>query len=102
MMLAPAAQAADQSFKVTNNSGADLAKLYVASSEDDEEWDEEDEMLKGKPLKAGASVTIKLHGKKPASHADFAPKIGNKGWLKVDITKAKEVILQPKGKFQVK
>ena len=102
LALASPALAADQTFKVTNNSGADISKLYVASSADDEEWDEEDEVLKGKALKKGASTSIKLHSKKAVSHADFALKVGSKGWFKVDISKAKEVILLPKGKFQVK
>ena len=91
------------SFKLTNNCGAEIPQLFLTRSEEDEQMGEPEDILRGVALAAGTSREVQVRTRRPLKRCDFSLRIGSKAdWFNIDVSHAEEIILLPKGRFQVR
>jgi hypothetical protein len=90
------AQNPDLDFTIVNKTGYDIKALSIGASGTGE-WTKEDEVLKGKPFKNGASYDIKFHPKATAAKWDimvtWADGSGSEEWLNLKLTEIEKVTL---------
>ena len=84
-------------FTLVNKTGYDIKEVSVGPA-GDAEWTKDDEVLKGRTFKDGASLDIKFHPKAKAENWDIkiewtdgSPSVE---WLKMNLTKIEKVTLK--------
>jgi hypothetical protein len=87
----------DLDFTLVNKTGYAIKKVYVgqASTAD---WDENEEILKGRSFPDGATMEVKFHPKATAPiwdlKVDWADGSPSDEWLKLDLTKIEKLTLK--------
>ncbi len=94
--IVSAAQNPDLDFTIVNKTGYDIKALYIGASNTGD-WTNDDEVLKGKPFKNGASLEIEFHPKATATKWDimvaWADGSGNEEWTDLKLTQIEKVTL---------
>jgi hypothetical protein len=93
--IAPA-QNPELDFTIVNKTGYDIKALYIGASGTGD-WTKDDEVLKGKAFKNGASYDIKFSPKAKATKwdimVDWADGSGKEEWLNLKLTEIEKVTL---------
>jgi hypothetical protein len=91
-----AAQNPELDFTLVNKTGYDIKALYIGASGTGD-WTKEDEVLKGRAFKNGASYDIKFSPKTKAEKwdimVDWADGSGKEEWLNLKLTEIEKVTL---------
>jgi len=90
------AQNPELDFTIVNKTGYDIKALYIGASGTGD-WTKDDEVLKGRAFKNGASYDIKFSPKTKAEKwdimVDWADGSGKEEWLKLKLTEIEKVTL---------
>ena len=91
-----AAQNPELDFTIVNKTGYDIKALYIGASGTGD-WTKDDEVLKGRAFKNGASYDIKFSPKAKAEKwdimVDWADGSGKEEWLNLKLTEIEKVTL---------
>jgi hypothetical protein len=92
----PTAQNPELDFTIVNKTGYDIKALYIGATGTGD-WVKEDEVLKGKAFKNGASYDIKFSPRAKAQKWDimvtWADGDGSEEWLGLKLTEIEKVTL---------
>ena len=90
------AQNPELDFTIVNKTGYDIKALYIGASGTGD-WTKDDEVLKGKAFKNGASYDIKFSPRAKAAKwdimVDWADGSGKEEWLNLKLTEIEKVTL---------
>lgn len=92
----PSAQNPELDFTIVNKTGYDIKALYIGASGTGD-WTKDDEVLKGKAFKNGASYDIKFSPRTKAEKwdimVDWADGSGREEWLNLKLTEIEKVTI---------